>query len=239
MVALAVSVVCSVFVAGAAVSLKPVQIENRQLDKQRSILSIAGSAATAWPVARSGSVRQPHPRRAWSTSRPAPSPTPTIRRVRPAQGGARPEALRRARRRGRTSLLIKRRERFTTGLHGREGRQAGILILPIRGYGLVHAARLHGGEGRPQHRGRHGLLPARRGPGPRRRSTILERTDQAATCSMSRGKPVIRSSGWRRSAVPEARHQVDGSPAPPDQQGRRPPDPVLARRARLRPARQP
>ena len=42
MVALAVSLVSSVFVAGAAVSLKPVQIENRQLDKQRSILSIAG-----------------------------------------------------------------------------------------------------------------------------------------------------------------------------------------------------
>ena len=42
LVALAVSLVSSVFVAGAAVSLKPVQIENRQLDKQRSILSIAG-----------------------------------------------------------------------------------------------------------------------------------------------------------------------------------------------------
>ena len=42
MVALAVSLVSSVFVAGAAVSLKPVQVENRLLDKQRSILSIAG-----------------------------------------------------------------------------------------------------------------------------------------------------------------------------------------------------
>ena len=42
LVALAVSLVSSVFVAGAAVSLKPVQIENRQLDKQRSILAIAG-----------------------------------------------------------------------------------------------------------------------------------------------------------------------------------------------------
>ncbi|PKO50608.1 MAG: Na(+)-translocating NADH-quinone reductase subunit C, partial [Betaproteobacteria bacterium HGW-Betaproteobacteria-21] len=40
-VALAVSLVSSVFVAGAAVSLKPVQIENRLLDKQRSILAIA------------------------------------------------------------------------------------------------------------------------------------------------------------------------------------------------------
>ena len=42
LVALAVSLVSSVFVAGAAVALKPVQIENRLLDKQRSILAIAG-----------------------------------------------------------------------------------------------------------------------------------------------------------------------------------------------------
>ena len=34
--------VCSVFVAGGAVALKPIQAENRQLDKQRSILAIAG-----------------------------------------------------------------------------------------------------------------------------------------------------------------------------------------------------
>ncbi|WP_341645583.1 Na(+)-translocating NADH-quinone reductase subunit C [Thauera sp. SDU_THAU2] len=42
LVALAVSLVASVFVAGSAVALKPVQIENRLLDKQRSILAIAG-----------------------------------------------------------------------------------------------------------------------------------------------------------------------------------------------------
>src|SRR5512145_1995618 len=42
MVALLVCLVCSVFVAGAAVALKPTQVENRQLDKQRSILAIAG-----------------------------------------------------------------------------------------------------------------------------------------------------------------------------------------------------
>lgn len=42
LVALAVSLVASVFVAGAAVALKPVQLENRLLDRQRSILAIAG-----------------------------------------------------------------------------------------------------------------------------------------------------------------------------------------------------
>ncbi|WP_285274992.1 Na(+)-translocating NADH-quinone reductase subunit C [Halopseudomonas bauzanensis] len=41
-VALLVCLVCSVFVAGAAVALRPIQIENSQLDKQRNILAIAG-----------------------------------------------------------------------------------------------------------------------------------------------------------------------------------------------------
>jgi Na+-transporting NADH:ubiquinone oxidoreductase subunit C len=41
-VALLVCLVCSVFVAGAAVALKPIQVDNRLLDKQRSILAIAG-----------------------------------------------------------------------------------------------------------------------------------------------------------------------------------------------------
>ena len=41
-VALLVCLVCSVFVAGAAVALRPIQMENALLDKQRSILAIAG-----------------------------------------------------------------------------------------------------------------------------------------------------------------------------------------------------
>ena len=43
-VAVVVCLVCSVFVAGGAVLLKPLQVENRLLDKQRSILAIAGLA---------------------------------------------------------------------------------------------------------------------------------------------------------------------------------------------------
>jgi Na+-transporting NADH:ubiquinone oxidoreductase subunit C len=41
-VALLVCLVCSVFVAGAAVALRPTQQQNALLDKQRSILAIAG-----------------------------------------------------------------------------------------------------------------------------------------------------------------------------------------------------
>lgn len=40
--ALVICLVCSVLVAGAAVSLKPAQIQNRLLDTQRSILTVAG-----------------------------------------------------------------------------------------------------------------------------------------------------------------------------------------------------
>ena len=41
-VALVVCLVCSIFVAGAAVALRPTQTANSLLDKQRSILAIAG-----------------------------------------------------------------------------------------------------------------------------------------------------------------------------------------------------
>jgi Na+-transporting NADH:ubiquinone oxidoreductase subunit C len=51
-VALLVCLVCSVFVAGAAIALKPTQVENRQLDKQRSILAIAGLGQTGMSSAQ-------------------------------------------------------------------------------------------------------------------------------------------------------------------------------------------
>ena len=51
LVALMVCLVCSVVVAGAAVGLKPAQVINRELDKQRNILSIAHLADAAAPAA--------------------------------------------------------------------------------------------------------------------------------------------------------------------------------------------
>lgn len=42
LVALLVCLVCSVLVSGAAVALRPIQVENALLDKQRNILAIAG-----------------------------------------------------------------------------------------------------------------------------------------------------------------------------------------------------
>ncbi|AQZ95606.1 Na(+)-translocating NADH-quinone reductase subunit C [Halopseudomonas phragmitis] len=49
-VALLVCLVCSVVVSTAAVSLKPIQITNQLLDKQRNILSIAGLLEPGVPV---------------------------------------------------------------------------------------------------------------------------------------------------------------------------------------------
>ena len=40
--AAAVCVVCSIFVSGAAVALKPLQVENRILDRQKKVLLVAG-----------------------------------------------------------------------------------------------------------------------------------------------------------------------------------------------------
>ncbi|MDN6683089.1 MAG: Na(+)-translocating NADH-quinone reductase subunit C, partial [Enterobacterales bacterium] len=42
MVVVVLCLVCSVIVAGAAVGLKPMQEEQKQLDKQRNILAVAG-----------------------------------------------------------------------------------------------------------------------------------------------------------------------------------------------------
>lgn len=42
LVVLAVCLVCSIIVAGAAVGLRPMQIENKKIDKQSNILAVAG-----------------------------------------------------------------------------------------------------------------------------------------------------------------------------------------------------
>ncbi|PKG38639.1 Na(+)-translocating NADH-quinone reductase subunit C [Psychromonas sp. Urea-02u-13] len=42
LVVLAVCLVCSIIVAGAAVGLRPLQIENKKIDKQKNILAVAG-----------------------------------------------------------------------------------------------------------------------------------------------------------------------------------------------------
>ena len=142
MVALAVSLVSSVFVAGAAVSLKPVQIENRQLDKQRSILSIAGlggdgmsgrevkdlfaSRIQARVVdLETGEYTDAHDPAVFDPLKAARDP-----KLSDALAGEEDIAL------------IKRRERFTTVYMVEKDGKLESLILPIRGYGLWST--LHG-----------------------------------------------------------------------------------------------
>lgn len=142
LVALAVSLVSSIFVAGAAVLLKPVQVENRMLDRQRSILAIAGVGG---PELSSREVMELFNSRIKArvvdlntgeysdafdpmTFDPLKaSRDPKLSMVLPARDDI---------------ALIKRRERFTTVYLMENESRLEALILPVRGYGLWST--LHG-----------------------------------------------------------------------------------------------
>lgn len=142
LVALAVSLVSSIFVAGAAVLLKPVQVENRMLDRQRSILAIAGVGG---PELSSREVMDLFNSRIKA-------------RVVDLETGEYSDAFDpmsfdplKASRDPKTSMalsarddiaLIKRRERFTTVYLLEDEGRLEALILPVRGYGLWST--LHG-----------------------------------------------------------------------------------------------
>ena len=142
-VALAVSLVSSVFVAGAAVSLKPLQTQNRLLDKQRSIAAIAGMGGRELPAAQvralfgetikarlvnleTGEFADDFDAVTFDPLKAAKDPQQSVRLSKADDVAS-----------------IKRRERFTT-VYMIEDAQGGIetLILPIRGYGLWST--LHG-----------------------------------------------------------------------------------------------
>ncbi len=141
-VALAVSLVSSVFVAGAAVSLKPVQIENRQLDKQRSILSIAGLGDTGLSgreVKELFSSRISAKVVDLETGEYSTEFNPdNFDPLKAARDPKISDALS-----GEEDLaLIKRRERYTTVYMVEQDGKLESLILPVRGYGLWST--LHG-----------------------------------------------------------------------------------------------
>ncbi len=142
-VALAVSLVSSVFVAGAAVSLKPLQTQNRLLDKQRSIAAIAGMGGRELPAAQvralfgdtikarlvnleTGEFADDFDAATFDPLKAAKDPQQSLRLTKEEDIAS-----------------IKRRERFTT-VYMIEDAQGRIetLILPIRGYGLWST--LHG-----------------------------------------------------------------------------------------------
>ncbi|WGL62683.1 Na(+)-translocating NADH-quinone reductase subunit C [Pseudomonas sp. CW003PS] len=141
-VALLVCLVCSVFVAGAAIALKPTQVENRLLDKQRSILAIAGLGEAGMSGAKvkelfdstitaklvdleSGKFSDAFDPITFDPLKA--SKDPQISQVL----------------KGSEDIAgIKRQERYTTVYMVEKDGEVEILILPVRGYGLWST--LHG-----------------------------------------------------------------------------------------------
>lgn len=136
LVALVVCLVSSIFVAGAAVALKPVQVDNRQLDKQRSILAIAGLGQ---PDMSAKEVKALYAERITAKLVDLQtgkfSDAQDAKRFDPLKAAKDPklsEALS-----GEQDIAsIKRRERFTTVYLVETDGQLDTLVVPIRGYGL-------------------------------------------------------------------------------------------------------
>lgn len=135
-VALVVCLVCSVLVAGAAVALRPAQIENRQLDKQRSILAIAGLGHADMDA---DEVRALYQSRIVArlvdlqTGRFSDAHDPeTFDPLRASKDPALSDDVPG----DRDIASIKRRERFSTVYLVEEAGQLQALVLPVRGYGL-------------------------------------------------------------------------------------------------------
>lgn len=135
-VALIVSLVASVFVAGSAVALKPIQVENRLLDKQRSILAIAGLGSDGLASAE---VKRIFGERIKArvvdleSGEYVDSVDPaTFDPLKAARDPKQSDALSAE----QDIASIKRRERLTTVYLVEQAGKVESLVLPVRGYGL-------------------------------------------------------------------------------------------------------
>jgi Na+-transporting NADH:ubiquinone oxidoreductase subunit C len=141
-VALLVCLVCSVFVAGAAVALKPTQVDNRLLDKQRSILAIAGLGDAGMSSAQVKAM--------FKGTISAKLVDLETGKFSDAQDPVTFDPLKASKDPKLSSVLkgsddiagIKRQERFSTVYVVEKEGQVETLILPVRGYGLWST--LHG-----------------------------------------------------------------------------------------------
>lgn len=212
-VALAVSLVASVFVAGSAVALKPVQIENRLLDKQRSILSIAGLggerlSAREVKALFNSRIKARVVDLATGEYKDDLDPV-TFDPLKAAKDPKQSTALKGA----EDIALIKRRERYTTVYMLEQDGRLEALILPVRGYGLWST--LHGflaikpdlntvvGLGFYQHAETPGL-------GGEVDNPKWKALWPGKTLFDAAGKPIIKIvKGGVDPASPDAGHQVD------------------------------
>ncbi|HHX33971.1 MAG TPA: Na(+)-translocating NADH-quinone reductase subunit C [Gammaproteobacteria bacterium] len=141
-VALLVCLVCSVFVAGAAVALRPIQTENRLLDKQRSILAIAGLGDSSMSSAQVKSMFDEQIKARLvdlETGKFSDAHDPVS--FDPLASSRDPE-LSKALAGSDDIASIKRRERYSTVYVVEHDGQLDTLIIPVRGYGLWST--LHG-----------------------------------------------------------------------------------------------
>lgn len=141
-VAVLVCLVCSVFVAGAAIALKPTQVENRLLDKQRSILAIAGLGEAGMSGAKvkelfDSTITAKLVDLESGKFSDAFDPI-TFDPLKAAKDPKTSRALK-----GNEDIAgIKRQERYTTVYMVEKDGEIETLILPVRGYGLWST--LHG-----------------------------------------------------------------------------------------------
>jgi Na+-transporting NADH:ubiquinone oxidoreductase subunit C len=135
-VAFLLCLVCSVLVAGAAVALKPLQVENRLLDKQRSILQIAGLLT---PEMDGDAIQALYAQRIEARlvdlQQGTFSEAQDVQRFDPLQAARDPE-LSDELSDGQDIASINRRERFSTVYLVEHEGQLETLIVPVRGYGL-------------------------------------------------------------------------------------------------------
>jgi len=144
-VALVVSLVAAVFVAGSAVYLKPLQKQNRLLDKQRSILAVAGVGDAKLSGQEVRDLFQSRIKAevidlATGEVKTGFDPL-TFDPLAASRDPKTSSALKSA----EDTALIKRREQYTTIYRlEKEGGSGELeaLILPVRGYGLWST--LHG-----------------------------------------------------------------------------------------------
>ncbi len=136
LVAFWVCLACSLVVAGAALGLKPAQLVNSQLNKQRSILSIAALAPENAPAAEV--------QRLFSERIQARIVDLDEGRFSDAQDPAtydsakalQDDSLSRALTAEEDIASIRRRERYAVTYVVEDGGQLQTIVLPVRGYGL-------------------------------------------------------------------------------------------------------
>ena len=213
-VALSVCLVCSVVVAGAAVGLKPTQIVNQQLDKQRNILVIGGLAdanASAADVQRIFKEKIKARVVDLNTGRFVDDQNAaTFDPLAAAKDPAQSKVLTGA----EDIASIKRRENRSVVYMVENDKELETLILPVRGYGLWST--LHGfaalksdlktvtGFGFYQHSETPGLGGEVDNPRWKALWPGKEMLDD-------QGKPALRIiKGSVDPNSPNAKHQVDG-----------------------------